>query len=89
MDGMLAILKSSTAKGSDTKPIKVAATGEIQECSTYAGGTAVTLNGSGKGGTTASFYAPTAVGTAGQVLKSQGSGAPEWEQEYSVEIIRL
>lgn len=86
MDGMIAILKSSTAKGSDTKPVKVAVTGEIQECSTYAGGTAVTLNGTGKGASTASFYAPTEAGTSGYVLKSQGSGEPEWRQEYQVII---
>ena len=84
--GTLAILKSSTAKGSDTKPVKVAVTGEIQECSTYAGGTAVTLNGTEKGASTASFYAPTEVGTSGYVLKSQGSGEPEWRQEYQVII---
>ena len=30
-----------------------------------------------------SFYAPTSAGTAGQVLKSNGSGAPTWAAEYS------
>jgi len=30
-----------------------------------------------------SFYAPTTAGTAGQVLKSNGSGAPTWAAEYS------
>lgn len=46
---------------------------------TYAGGTKVTLNGSSKGGSTAAFYAPTAHGTPGQILKSDGSGkAPIW-----------
>ena len=33
--------------------------------STYAGGTAVTLNGSSKASSTASFYAPTSAGTSG------------------------
>lgn len=37
----------------------------------------VTLNGSST--TTPSFYAPTSAGTAGQVLVSNGSGAPKWE----------
>lgn len=46
--------------------------------STYAGGTAVTLNGTSKASSTASFYAPTAAGTAGQFLKSSGS-APTWD----------
>ena len=45
---------------------------------TYAGGTAVTLNGTSKAKNTASFYAPTSAGTAGQYLKSTG-GAPAWE----------
>ena len=45
---------------------------------TYAGGTAVTLNGSSKAKSTASFYAPTSAGTSGQFLKSNGSGAPTW-----------
>lgn len=45
---------------------------------TYAGGTAITLNGASKAGATASFFAPTTVGTAGQFLKSNGSGAPVW-----------
>lgn len=44
----------------------------------YAGGTAVTLNGTSKAKNTASFYAPTSAGTAGQYLKSTG-GAPAWE----------
>ena len=47
--------------------------------STYAGGTAVTLNGTSKAGSTASFYAPEGAGTANQYLKSSGSGAPTWE----------
>lgn len=41
-------------------------------------GTALTLNGASKAGSTAAIYAPTAVGTNGQVLISNGSGAPSW-----------
>ena len=74
--------------GSTSIPAYVDA-GVIKTCSTYAGGTAITLNGTSKGGTTASFYASTSVGTAGQVLKSQGSGEPEWANEYSVEILDI
>ena len=48
----------STTKGSASKPIYLSS-GTATECSTYAGGTAVTLNGSSKAGATASFYAPT------------------------------
>lgn len=76
--GMLAMIENSTAKGSNTKPIKVAATGLITECSDYAGGTAVTLNGTSAAASTASFYAPTASGTANHVLIGAGSAAPVW-----------
>lgn len=47
----------------------------------YYQASAVTLNGSAT--TSANFYAPTSAGTAGQVLKSNGSGAPTWAAEYS------
>ena len=48
--------------------------------STYAGGTAVTLNNSSKASSTASFYAPTAGGTANtQALVGNGAtAAPKW-----------
>ena len=70
--------QASVAKlGSTTKPVYTSAAGTFAECSTYAGGTAVTLNGSGKGGSTASFYAPTGAGETGQVLVSTG-GVPSW-----------
>lgn len=65
-------------KGSATKPIYLNA-GTPAECSTYAGGTAVTLNGTSKSGSTASFYSPITAGTSGQVLVSSGSGAPSWQ----------
>ncbi len=52
----------------------------LQLCNEYAGGTAVTLNGTSKAASTASFYAPTASGTSGQFLKSAGANAsPTWE----------
>ena len=76
----------STALGSTTKPIYLGTNGVVAECSTYAGGTKVTLNGSNKGASTASFYAPTAVGTTGQVLVSAGSGAPAWKDFSTVDL---
>lgn len=83
--GMLAMIENSTAKGSDTKPVKVAATGLITECSTYAGGTAVTLNGTSKAASTASFFAPTVGGTAEQILIGGGSNAaPVWSEAMSL-----
>lgn len=63
--------------GSTTKPIYLAA-GVATECSAYAGGTAVTLNGTSAAASTASFYAPTGAGTSGQILTSAGTGAPTW-----------
>ena len=69
--------------GSTTQPIYLSS-GTATTCSTYAGGTKVTLNGTDKGASTASFYAPTAVGTKGQVLKSNGSGAPVWSTADNV-----
>ena len=67
----------SETKGSTTKPIYLDL-GVAKVCNDYAGGTAVTLNGTSKHATTASFYAPTKVGTANQILVSNGSGAPIW-----------
>lgn len=75
--GTAAKLGSDTL-GSTTKPIYLSS-GTATECNTYAGGTAVTLNGSSKASTTASFYAPTSSGTSGYLLKSNGSSAaPTW-----------
>ena len=70
--------KYGTAVGSSTVPICLTADGVPTAGSTYAGGTNVTLNGSPKGGSTASFYAPTSAGTANYMLISNGSGAPSW-----------
>lgn len=70
-------LSNTSAIGSTTKPVYFTANGVPSACSTYAGGTAVTLNGSSKAASTASFYAPTGAGTSGQILKST-AGAPEW-----------
>ncbi len=67
-----------SALGSATKPIYLSSNSVFSECSTYAGGTAVTLNGESKAASTASFYSPTSAGTSGQYLKSNGSGAPTW-----------
>lgn len=69
-----------SAMGSTTKPVYVSSAGTFSSCSTYAGGTAVTLNGTSKTASTASFYAPTASGTSGQFLRSSGNGtAPYWQ----------
>lgn len=48
-----------------------------------------TINGTHNYTSNTTLFAPIEAGTSGYVLKSQGTGAPEWEQEYSVEIIRL
>lgn len=83
--GLLVSLSNSTAKGSTTKPVYIPATGIVTECNTYAGGTAVTLNGSSKASSTASFYSPTGGGTAGYILKAGGANtAPDWIQYVPV-----
>lgn len=65
--------------GSKTEPVYISSSGTFSACSAYAGGTAVTLNGTSKAGSTASFYAPTTVGEDGQLLMSGGSSkTPEW-----------
>lgn len=65
--------------GSKTKPVYISSSGTFTACSDYAGGTAITLNGTSKAGSTASFYAPTTVGEDGQLLMSGGSSkTPEW-----------
>ena len=66
-----------SALGSTTEPVYISAAGTFSKASKYAGGTAVTLNGSSKAASTASFYAPTGAGTSGQILKST-AGTPEW-----------
>lgn len=67
--------------GSATQPIYLAA-GVPTAGTTYAGGTAVTLNNSSKAGSTASFYAPTAGGTANYVLIGNGTtSAPTWAEK--------
>lgn len=77
---MVAHTDSATAKGSANTPIYVTSTGVITEGTTYAGGTAVTLNNASKAGSTASFYAPTAGGTANtEALVGNGAiSAPKW-----------
>lgn len=71
--------------GSSTKPIYLNA-GVATTCTTYAGGTKVTLNGSAKGGADASFFAPTTGGAAGYILKSAGTAsAPVWEALETVD----
>lgn len=71
----------SSTLGSGTKPIYLSS-GTATECSTYAGGTAVTLNNSSKAASTASFYAPTAGGTANYVLIGNGTtSAPTWAEK--------
>ena len=59
----------------------------LENKGTYAGGTNVTLNGVNKSNNTASFFAPTAGGTAGQVLFSNGNNAaPSWGKNYTPRI---
>ena len=63
----------TATKGSTTKPIYLNE-GVPAECSR----TIPAINMNGSSTTSATFYAPTSPGTAGQVLISNGSGAPSW-----------
>lgn len=45
-----------------------------------------TTNGASDGTSLGSFYAPTAVGTDGYVLKSSGSGAPSWVAQSTLSV---
>lgn len=71
-------LTVTSAIGGENLPVYIDADGKPATCSQYAGGTAVTLNGAGKGGNDASFYAPTSVGAFGQILAADASGLPVW-----------
>ena len=83
--GTFIIKHDADAVGSTTTPIYVNSNGAALACSAYAGGTAVTLNGTSKAASTASFYAPTGGGTAGYILKAGGSGtAPSWIQAVPI-----
>ena len=64
--------------GNANQPIYLTNYGEVNTCNQYAGGTKLTVNNIDKGATSVSIYAPTTSGTSGQVLKSNGSGAPVW-----------
>lgn len=71
---------SHPAIGGNTRPVYINSNGEIVQGSYYAGGTKVTLNGTIKSGTDASFYAPTISGVSGQFLVSQGlNKTPIWK----------
>ena len=81
--GALSITKYNGTLGSATKPIYLKA-GVPTACTTYAGGSLVNLNGADKVGATATFFAPTAGGTANQILKSNGSSAPTWINQSAI-----
>lgn len=66
--------------GTSTEPVYFSSNGQVAKADTYAGGTKVTLNGGDKGGSSASFYAPTSNGTPGFLLVSgeAESAPPKW-----------
>lgn len=78
------------AVGSASKPVYIAATGRATAGSNYAGGTAVTLNGTSKSAASASFYAPTTPGSVGQVLLSAAANAdPTWVNQRTLDVGKL
>jgi len=79
LSNVVKVPTAGTAVGDATHPAYVNSSGTATAGSQYAGGTKVTLNGTDSGADAISIYAATSVGTAGQYLKSSGSGAPVWE----------
>ena len=76
---------ATLTKGGSTVPVYIGTNGRFTACDSYAGGTAITLNGTSKAASTASFYAPTSSGTAGYILKSRGANvAPSWIQSVPI-----
>lgn len=76
----------NSAAGSITLTKAMVGLGNVAN-STYAGGTKVTLNGTDKGASTASFYAPTTAGTSNYVLISGGTGtAPSWTAQSNLSV---
>lgn len=72
-----------SALGSTTKPVYISASGTFSESDTYAGGTKITLNGTAKGGTNATIYAPTSAittSTAKQYLVGSASSTSVAEE---------
>lgn len=82
------IQNTGESVGSSTQPVYYSSSsGYLKACSTYAGGTAVTLNNSSKAASTASFYAPTTGGTSGYVLTGAGTtSAPTWTAQSSLSV---
>lgn len=81
-------IATNTGVGGSNTPIYVTADGEVKSCNSYGGGTAITLNGTPKTASTASFYAPTSSGSAGQVLISDGaSKTPVWKTKRETGLI--
>ena len=78
---------STGSKGSSTVPIYINSSGQPTTCSTYAGGTSVTLNSTSKASMTASFFAPTTAGTSNYILTSNGSGEPSWRNSVNVDVM--
>ena len=78
----------SDTVGSETKPIYLSL-GSPVECSLYAGGTKVTLNGVPNGSSAVSFYAPIGAGTSGQILVSKGDKtAPAWSSWTTAGLLK-
>lgn len=71
--------------GSTTQPLYTSAAGTFAKCTKYAGGSAVTLNGTSKSGAAATIYAPESAGTSGQVLVADANGVPSWGNVASVQ----
>ena len=77
--------------GNSTTPVYVSNLGVLTACSQYAGGTAVSVNQTSYGGTTASIFAPTSVaGSSGAranyLVISNDAGNATWKLNTSVTV---
>lgn len=75
-------LVANSSVGGATQPIFINSSKQIATCSKYAGGTAVTLNGTSKATLEAAFYAPTAMPTSdgNYILTGKKGGSPVWSK---------
>ena len=82
---------ANTQVGSTSTPVYIDSNGKAQECTQYAGGTAVSVNQTSYGGSTASIFAPTSVaGSSGAranyLVISNDAGNATWKLNTSVTV---
>jgi hypothetical protein len=74
--------------GKKDRPVYIMSTGKTEECTLYAGGTQLTLNGTLCDGRSAIVYSPTSAGSSSQVLcgSNSNAAAPNWVDTNSLTV---